>query len=179
MYRQMFDYRWIENFFRHAELAANMSKDPKGQVGAVIVDHRKRIISSGFNGLPAGINFDLGSDGLSRADRLACTIHAETNAMAFAHVDLQGRTMFCTRHPCASCAAMIVQRGIRVLYYLDDYKDTINADWARSFELAQDMFTQGDVAVHRYGRNRDPSGVLYVDWPLYPGKNPEPDNSEG
>lgn len=156
--------RWSRSFFEHAIVTSRLSKDPKAQVGAVIVDDRNRIISSGFNGLPSGVDFDwylpkpvgtecvpdirvaLETERKERADRLACTIHAEENALAFAWRDVKGMTLFCTRHPCARCAAMIVQRGISSVAYLVG-NDTINPDWQRSFELAHEMFMQADVLV--------------------------------
>ena len=48
--------KWQRRFFDLAALVAAWSKDPSSQVGAVIVDDRKRIVSVGFNGLPIGVH---------------------------------------------------------------------------------------------------------------------------
>jgi dCMP deaminase len=47
---------WNEYFFKFAEVAALKSKDPRRQVGCVIVDSNNRIISTGFNGFPKKCN---------------------------------------------------------------------------------------------------------------------------
>ena len=47
--------KWQKRFFDLAQLVATWSKDPSSQVGAVIVDDKKRIVSVGFNGLPIGV----------------------------------------------------------------------------------------------------------------------------
>ena len=47
--------KWQRRFFDLARLVATWSKDPSSQVGAVIVDDKKRIVSVGFNGLPMGV----------------------------------------------------------------------------------------------------------------------------
>lgn len=137
--------RWTASFFDHAFVAASLSRDPKAKVGAVIVDERNRIVSSGFNGLPSGIGYSVQIT-QNREDRLACTLHAEENALAFAWRDVKGMTLLCTRHPCARCAAMIVQRGITCVAYIVG-NDTINPDWQHSFILAQDMFKQAGIEV--------------------------------
>jgi dCMP deaminase len=46
---------WDERFLEVARLAAGWSKDPRAQVGAVLVDVQKRIASVGYNGFPSGV----------------------------------------------------------------------------------------------------------------------------
>lgn len=140
--------RWTDNFFRHALLASEMSRDST-KVGAIIVDDRNRIVSSGYNGPPAGVNlpFLVTSD---RKKKLICTIHAEENALAFAWRDVKGMTLFCTRRPCGKCAAMMVQRGIDTVAYLTREGDTINPDWEISFAIADMLFQQAGVEVYEF-----------------------------
>ena len=49
---------WDSTFMGIAKLIAMRSKDPNTQVGAVIVAKDKRILSLGYNGLPAGMSDD-------------------------------------------------------------------------------------------------------------------------
>ena len=49
---------WDECFMGVALLAAKRSKDPNTQVGACIVNDKKRIMSVGYNGFPAGCGDD-------------------------------------------------------------------------------------------------------------------------
>ena len=155
--------RWTQSFFDHAFVAARLSKDPAGGVGAVIVGPGARIVSSGFNGLPSGINHNhiLTSD---RLTKLACTIHAEENALAFAWQDVMGMELYSTRQPCARCAAMIVQRNISCVHYIVG-QGSINPDWAHSFKLADEMFNLAGVRSLQYVRQiNECDEFVYYEW---------------
>ena len=47
--------KWDNRFLNLAKHISTWSRDPSTQVGAVIVDNKKRIISVGFNGLAQGV----------------------------------------------------------------------------------------------------------------------------
>merc|ERR1719449_183887 len=49
---------WDDYFMAIAVLSAMRSKDPATQVGACIVDEKKRIVGIGYNGLPSVISDD-------------------------------------------------------------------------------------------------------------------------
>lgn len=100
---------WNERFLALAEHIATWSKDPSTKVGAVIVDPQRRIVATGYNGPPQGVADMLY---LPRERKLMRTLHAEANAILFAKRDLTGCTIYVTHHPCAHCAAMIIQAGI-------------------------------------------------------------------
>ena len=102
---------WNDYFLGLAHSVASKSKDPSSKVGAVIVAPDKTVVSVGFNGPPRGT--DDGYCYSHREIKLVRTLHAECNAILFAGKSLVGCTLFCTHHPCARCAAMIVQVGIR------------------------------------------------------------------
>jgi len=75
--------KWDSRFMDLARLVASWSKDPSTQVGAVIVDQDKRIVSTGFNGFPRCVN----DSPVDREVKLLRTIHAEENALLFARRD--------------------------------------------------------------------------------------------
>ena len=50
---------WDQYFMGIALLSAERSKDPSTQVGACIVDDNNRILSEGYNGMPAGCEDDI------------------------------------------------------------------------------------------------------------------------
>lgn len=121
---------WVLRFFQMASLVGSWSKDPRTQVGAVIVDG-KRIVSMGYNGAPSGLGDH--PDILRNKERkLARTIHAEQNAILFSKVDLRGKSIFVTLPPCPHCTAMIIQSGLKSVAALrphqfvetDDYRET-------------------------------------------------------
>ena len=87
--------KWDARFIALASLVASWSKDPSTQVGAVIVDQDKRIVSTGFNGFPQGVN----DAPVDREIKLLRTIHAEENALLFARRNVTGMTIYVTRPP--------------------------------------------------------------------------------
>lgn len=46
--------KWNMRFLEMAKMVGSWSKDPSTQVGAVIVDDDRRVISLGYNGFPKG-----------------------------------------------------------------------------------------------------------------------------
>ncbi len=123
---------WDECFMLHAVVAANRSKDPSSQVGAVLVDKNNRILSLGYNGAP-NVWDDDKFPWVKEADTAAHTkypyvIHAETNAMLNYkgdNKDLEGATVYTTLYPCQNCAKFLAQAGIkRVVYLSNKYEGT-------------------------------------------------------
>ena len=95
-----------------AALVASWSKDTSTQVGAVIVDADRRIVSVGFNGFPRGCD-DSPELYADRERKYRRVVHAERNALLFACRSIKGCTLYTTPFPpCAPCAAMFVQAGI-------------------------------------------------------------------
>lgn len=106
---------WHNVFMSMAEELAKRSKDPSTQVGALIVDQRRRIISGGFNGPPHScIDRNVPTDRPAKYDWF---VHAELNAILFAHCDLLGCTMYVTGIPCIKCILAIAQSGIDEVFY--------------------------------------------------------------
>lgn len=131
--------KWDERFTDMAHLVASWSKDPSTRVGAVIVDRANRVISVGFNGFARGVDDSL----IPRDRKLMRTIHAEDNAILFANRDLHGCTAYVTHHPCAGCAAKLIQVGIaRVVV-----SQMIHDKWADHVAEAQMMFQESGVEV--------------------------------
>jgi dCMP deaminase len=120
-------------------------------IGAVIV-RDKRVITTGYNGAPAGMKTckergeclrrKLGIPSGTRAE-ICYAIHAEQNAIIQAAklgVAIQDATMYITHQPCSMCARMIVNAGIRRVVFEQGYPD----DFALSF------FEQTGVSLERY-----------------------------
>lgn len=134
------DRKWDARMLELARVIAAWSKDPSSQVGAVITDERHRIVGMGYNGYPRGIEDTV----TSRDDKLLRTIHAENNAILNATRDLEGCTIYVTHHPCARCAALIVQVGIKRVVCPTPDPD-FAARWVHDLLAAQDMFHQAGV----------------------------------
>jgi dCMP deaminase len=116
-------------------------------VGAIIVKD-KQILSTGYNGAPSGIRHcsEVGClrDRLKvpsgQRHELCRGIHAEQNAIiqaAYHGVSIKGATLFCTNLPCSICAKMIINAGIKKIYYRSGYAD----------EMSAEMFTEACIEV--------------------------------
>jgi dCMP deaminase len=95
-------------------------------VGAVLLSRTHRVLSVGYNGLPAGIPGCASAGNCPRgqlstaecardSDYFNCAAtHAERNAIE--HADphqLAGATIYVTRKPCPACTTLIKSAGIR------------------------------------------------------------------
>ena len=119
---------WDEYFMGIAMLSGKRSKDPSTQVGACIVDQKKRIVGTGYNGAPRGIHdkdFPWSREGSFLETKYAFVCHAELNAILNSTKEsLDGCTLYVALFPCNECAKAIVQSGIKKVVYLSDkYKD--------------------------------------------------------
>lgn len=126
---------WDEYFMSLAHLSGMRSKDPNTQVGACIVNERKRIVGIGYNGLPYGCNDDeypWEREGGFLDTKYAYVVHAELNAILNATEPLQNCTIYVSLFPCNECAKAIIQSGIKeVVYESDKYRDTDSAKASR------------------------------------------------
>jgi len=109
------DYMDLARFF------GSHSTCERLHVGAVIV-RDKRVIVTGYNGAPSGLLH------CEHDDLAPCTraVHAEANAIAFAAkhgLALDGSVLYTTTSPCVACAQLIINAGIKELYYDVWYRD--------------------------------------------------------
>ena len=132
-----------------AQLSALRSKDPSTQVGACIVNSRKRIIGIGYNGFPTGCSDDIlpwDRDGEYLDTKYPYVCHAEMNAITNSSnkPELDGATMYVSLFPCNECAKLIVQVGIKRVVYLSDkyHDDNIFVAARRIFDLAKVSYDQ-------------------------------------
>lgn len=116
---------WSEYFMATAFLAAQRSKDPATQVGAVLVNDERKIVGIGYNGFPNGCDDDRFPWTKSGADPLQLkymyVVHAEVNAILNKNsATVSGCTMYVLLFPCNECAKIIIQAGVRHVVYLSD-----------------------------------------------------------
>lgn len=102
----------------------------RNHVGAVIaIDGR--IISSGYNGPPAGMphcahELTDAADRITGSGGCGRAVHAEANAIAFAArhgVSTEGATLYTTLTPCLACAMLIINAGITEVKWQTRYRD--------------------------------------------------------
>lgn len=132
-----------KNFMEMASLVAGWSKDPSTKVGAVIVDNDRRVVSTGFNGFAKYVK-DHAERLADRDTKLQLTLHAEANAILIARRSVENCTIYITHPPCPHCASMIIQSGIRVVYYKKPNADFLSR-WGRQMDTSLAILREAGV----------------------------------
>ena len=125
--------KFIDAYMDVAERFAQLSSARRLHVGAIVVKD-DRIISIGYNGMPAGwdnnceyeVLIEEGEDYATELKTRPEVLHAETNAiakLAKSNESGLGATMFITHAPCLDCAKLIYQSGIGHVLYRNTYRD--------------------------------------------------------
>ncbi|MBF0622350.1 MAG: dCMP deaminase family protein [Magnetococcales bacterium] len=130
---------WDRHWMSAAELAAQMSTCASGRkVGAVFV-RDKRLLATGFNGVPSGYPHP---ESCIRRERnipsgeglhLCVCAHAEANGIANAArhgIRLVDATVYVTCQPCAMCMGALANVGISKVMFAGDYPDDRTKDIA-------------------------------------------------
>ncbi|ATQ35545.1 deoxycytidylate deaminase [Mesoplasma entomophilum] len=119
---------WEQFFMTVAKVCAMRSKDPSTQVGAILVNKLNQIISTGYNGFPRGVDddkFPWTREGEWIDTKYPYVAHAELNAIVSARTNLTDCDVYVTLFPCNECTKIIIQAGIKKVFYLEDkYKDS-------------------------------------------------------
>ena len=136
---------WKDYFFGFADLASKRSTCLRRQIGAVLVKDNM-VIATGYNGTPRGLKH-CSETGCIRTDEnipsgqrheLCRGLHAEQNAIIQAAkngVNVDGSHLYCSTKPCVICTKMIINAGIKKVFYQHDYDD----------KLADQLVKESDV----------------------------------
>jgi dCMP deaminase len=124
---------WHQYFLTITRQVAERSTCTRAKVGAVIV-RDKSILATGYNGAPAGMPHctEVGClvyksqtpDG-EVEENCFRTIHAEINAIAQAARNgsaIRDASVYITHSPCIHCLKVLVNTGIKHVYYEKPYK---------------------------------------------------------
>ncbi|HSW35227.1 MAG TPA: cytidine/deoxycytidylate deaminase family protein [Candidatus Limnocylindrales bacterium] len=139
---------WGNYFLQIASVVASRSSCMRRQVGALLVLN-KRILTTGYNGTPSGLRHCQEAGCLreqlkvpsGERHELCRGLHAEQNAIiqaAIHGVAIQGADLYCTHYPCAVCAKMLVNAGVRNLILFENYPD----------QLAKEIFAEAGIVVN-------------------------------
>ncbi len=131
---------WDSYFLKIAFAVSERSTCDRAFVGCVLVLD-KRILTTGFNGSPAGQPHCDEVGHLLVDGHCVRTIHAETNAIiqaALHGVSTKGSTCYVTHFPCINCTKVLINAGIVRLVYSEAY---------RIDDLAMDFFEAAKIEV--------------------------------
>ena len=135
--------KWVDAFMDTAERFAQLSSAKRLKVGSVVVKDN-RIISIGYNGMPAGWTneceeiVEIHEDGGVVTKTKDEVIHAEANAIIKLARDGESgndASLFCTHAPCINCAKMIYGAGINKVYYRNSYRDEVGLNFLKSCNI--------------------------------------------
>jgi dCMP deaminase len=119
----MKERKFVEYYMGIAESTAKLSYAKRLQVGCIVV-RENRILSIGYNGMPAGWdNVCEDEEGFTKPE----VLHAETNAITKLSSSTEssaGSVVFVTHAPCIHCAKLIYQSNVYVVIYKYPYRDT-------------------------------------------------------
>ena len=136
-----------EYFLKIASVVAERSTCRRHNMGAIAV-RDKHILTTGYNGAPAGLKDclelgclrdELGIPSGTRQE-ICRAIHAEQNVIiqaALHGVSLEGATIYCTHTPCVLCAKMLVNARIKRFVSFREYND----------DSYREMFKEASIEV--------------------------------
>ena len=134
--------KWDEYFFKFADLASERSTCLRRKVGAVIVKNNM-VISTGYNGAPKDVPHceDTGcireklKTPSGEKHELCRGVHAEQNAITQAAcngINISGADLYCNTKPCVICTKMIINAGIKRVFYKIEYNDPLAEEISKS-----------------------------------------------
>jgi dCMP deaminase len=144
---------WEEYFMDITHMVKSRSTCLRRHIGAIIVKD-KNILTTGYNGAPSGTQHCLDVGCLreqmnvpsGERHELCRALHAEQNAIiqAAKHgISIEGADLYCTNLPCLICSKMIINAGIRRIYYEGDYPD----------HLSREMLAEAGVELIHWEEN--------------------------
>jgi len=141
---------WNQYFSSITRMVATRSTCLRRHVGAILVKE-KRILATGYNGAPAGLKHCI-EVGCLREEasipsgtrhELCRALHAEQNAIvqaAYHGISIAGSTLYCTNKPCVICSKMLINAGIKRIFFDESYDD----------DLADAMLAEAEIEIMRF-----------------------------
>lgn len=102
-------------------------------VGSVITSaDMRQVLAIGYNGPGKGLPHDR-----CRGEQPgACgCVHSEANAIAAVDSTIPNKLLFVSHQPCETCAQLVMNAGIRAVYYWTTYRDDTGANLLRSADI--------------------------------------------
>jgi len=115
-----------EVYLNMAQELSTLSHAKRKKVGCLIVKETQ-IISEGYNGTPKG--FDNSCEYYDYVEEMYTkpeVLHAESNAitkLARSTNSSNGSTLYVTLAPCYQCSKLIIQAGIKEVFFREKYKN--------------------------------------------------------
>jgi dCMP deaminase len=142
------EIRYNKAYMRTAMVFSELSHAVRKKVGCIAVKDGN-IIAHGFNGMPKGMTneceeFDF--DVKQLVTKKEC-LHAELNVLsklARGTQSSEGSDLYVTLSPCVECSKLIIQSGIRKVYYFEEYRDTSGIEFLQEAGVQVEKFNSID-----------------------------------
>jgi dCMP deaminase len=143
---------WDSYFMSMLPLIAARSKDPRTKTGCVIVNRFHNVLTTGYNGFPAGVSDTIPERwNRDNGEKYFWVEHAERNAIyaaARAGWATDGCTLYVSWLPCMDCGRAIIQSGItRVVVDKSGQEKNTSARWEADHARVLTLFSEGGVSV--------------------------------
>lgn len=143
--------KFKQAYMEVAKIFADLSHARRLHVGAIVVKD-DRIISIGYNGMPAGLNNDCENVVQHEDDTVSLktkpeVLHAESNAiakLARSSESGDGASIFITHAPCMDCAKLIYQSGIKEVFYGEDYRSSEGIEFLQKCQIEIEKIKLGE-----------------------------------
>lgn len=127
--------QYHRTYMKMAHIFASLSQAQRSKVGCLIISPNGQILSQGYNGMPSGMcNCCEYADSSGQLKTKQEVMHAETNAIlkcAQNGIATKDSSCYVTLSPCVECAKVIIQAGIKNVYYDEEYRDLSGVDLLR------------------------------------------------
>lgn len=134
---------WDIRFMEMAKLVSSFSKDPSSKIGAIAVNDKRVVLSTGWNGFPRGIA-DTCERLNDRTTKYKFVVHAEMNMVynaTYNGISLDKSTVYIYGLPCCSeCAKGLIQVGVKEIVIVKN--DNCDDRWKLSWENTKDMLDE-------------------------------------
>jgi dCMP deaminase len=135
------ELKYHKKYLDIAKSISELSYAKRKKVGAIIVKDTM-IISDGYNGTPTGFDNECED---SEGNTKWFTLHAEANAITklvrYSGLPVDGSTLYITLSPCKDCCKLILQAGIKNVYYSELYRDSDGIEFLKSVNINTELIS--------------------------------------
>jgi len=146
-------YEWDVYFLRMVKLVASKSEDPNTKIGCVIVGPDNQIVSTGYNGLPRGVNVTKTRLSRENDEKYYWFEHAERNAIynAARHgIELRGCKAYVYCCPCPDCARALIQVGITQIITMNNHPLKSHSErWKDKYLRSYEMMCEAGLSIKK------------------------------
>ena len=114
-------------FLKMALLVAQRGTCARRKVGCILVNEKKHVVATGYNGNPAGQKHCIdqpckGAMAKSGSDLELCeAIHAEQNALLQCKNVYEINKVYCTVSPCIHCIKLLLNTSAKYIIFSEEY----------------------------------------------------------